>query len=129
MIPTSGRRFSEKIMLGWGPRREAGMVLFRLMLVGLALAPTVTGAAAASVGAEGRCLSRAEQRAEIAEHKLMRLSTAMKEVKRRIGGDVVGARLCQQGNELVYVLTVLTRNGKVARERVDAVTGAMLGVH
>jgi uncharacterized membrane protein YkoI len=105
------------------------MVLFRLMLVGLVLAPAVARAAAASVAAEGRCLSRAEQRAEIAEHKLMRLSTAMKEVKRRIGGDVVGARLCQQGNQLVYVLTVLTRNGKVARERVDAVTGAVLGVH
>jgi uncharacterized membrane protein YkoI len=101
------------------------MVLFRLMLVASVLASVVTKAAAV----EGRCLSRAEQRADIAEHKLMRLWKAMKEVKRRTGGDVVGARLCQQGDQLVYVLTVLARDGKVARERVDAVTGAMLGEH
>jgi uncharacterized membrane protein YkoI len=99
------------------------------MLVASVLASAVAKAAAAGVAVEGQCLSRAEQRAQIAEHKLIRLSKAMKEVKRRIGGDVVGARLCQQGDELVYVLTVLARDGKVARERVDAVTGAILGMH
>jgi uncharacterized membrane protein YkoI len=65
--------------------------------------------------ADDHCLTRAEQRAKISEHKLVRLSKAMKEVKVRMGGDVVGARLCEQSGKLVYVLTVLAHDGKVAR--------------
>jgi uncharacterized membrane protein YkoI len=41
--------------------------------------------------------------------------------------DVVGARLCEQGGALVYVLTVLGHDGRVARETVDAVNGALVG--
>jgi uncharacterized membrane protein YkoI len=100
------------------------MFAARLLLVASMFAIPVEGAAAAD-----RCLSRAEQRAEILEHKLMRLSKAMTEVKLRVGGDVVGARLCEQGGKLVYVLTVLARDGKVARETVDAVNGVLVGEH
>jgi uncharacterized membrane protein YkoI len=94
-----------------------------LVLFGI-LAIPVTGAAA-----DDHCLSRAEQRTKISEHKLVRLSKAMKEVKVRIGGDVVGARLCEQGGELVYVLTVLAHDGRVARETIDAVNGVLVGEH
>jgi uncharacterized membrane protein YkoI len=100
------------------------MVATRLFLVAGMFAVATQGAAA-----DDHCLSRAEQRAQISEHKLMRLSKAMKEVKVRVGGDVVGARLCEQSGELVYVLTVLAHDGKVARETIDAVNGMLVGEH
>jgi len=96
----------------------------RLLMVVASVAVQTNGAAA-----DDYCLTRAEQRTKISEHKLVRLSKAMKEVKVRIGGDVVGARLCEQDGELVYVLTVLAHDGKVARETIDAVNGALIGEH
>jgi len=96
----------------------------RLLLVAGVFAGPV-----AATAAENHCLSRAEQRAKISEHKLMRLSKAMHEVKLRVSGEVVSARLCEQGGELVYLLTVLAHDGKVARETVDAVNGAIVGEH
>jgi uncharacterized membrane protein YkoI len=98
------------------------MIAARLLIVAILTALTVTHAVA-----DDHCLTRAEQRARISEHKLVRLSKAIREVKVRVAGDVVGARLCEQGGVLVYVLTVLGHDGKVARETVDAVNGALVG--
>jgi uncharacterized membrane protein YkoI len=42
-------------------------------------------------------------------------------------GTVVQARLCRSGDDLVYVLTVLAHDGKVARLTVDAVKGTLVG--
>jgi len=40
---------------------------------------------------------------------------------------VVRARLCHGADGLVYVLTVLAHDGKVARIEVDAVKGTLIG--
>jgi uncharacterized membrane protein YkoI len=40
---------------------------------------------------------------------------------------VVRARLCHGKNGLVYLLTVLARDGKVARLTVDAAKGTVVG--
>ena len=64
----------------------------------------------------------------IAARKAVPLGRAMRAVQARIGGEVVGARLCRQEPKgLVYVLTVLARNGKVTQARVDAADGHWLG--
>ncbi len=42
-------------------------------------------------------------------------------------GTVVRARLCRSDDGLVYVLTVLAHDGKVARLTVDAVKGTLVG--
>jgi uncharacterized membrane protein YkoI len=42
-------------------------------------------------------------------------------------GEVVRARLCQRPDRLIYLLTVLARDGKVARAVVDASNGAVIG--
>jgi uncharacterized membrane protein YkoI len=39
---------------------------------------------------------------------------------------VVRARLCESQNGLVYMLTVLARDGKVTRVTVDATSGSVL---
>ena len=70
------------------------------------------------------CLSKAEQRAAVAEHRAIPLARAIK--SRRENGhhaELVRARLCRRGDGLVYVLTLLGRSGRVISETVDATTG------
>jgi uncharacterized membrane protein YkoI len=73
------------------------------------------------------CLNQKERRAETETGHLVRLDAAMRVARGRMPGTVVGARLCRGGNGLVYVLTVLAHDGKVARLTVDAVKGTLVG--
>jgi uncharacterized membrane protein YkoI len=73
------------------------------------------------------CLDQKERRAENEAGRLVHLGTAMRVVKSRMPGTVVRARLCRSNDGLVYVLTVLGRDGKVARLTVDAVKGTLVG--
>jgi uncharacterized membrane protein YkoI len=41
----------------------------------------------------------------------------------------VGARLCNHGKELVYVLTVLAHDGKVTKATIDGTSGAVIHGH
>ena len=81
-------------------------------------------AAGAAKADDTRCLDKEQQRAAIASGKAVRLGVAVKAVKRR--GEVVRARLCERGKGLVYMLTVLARDGKVMRVTVDATSGSVL---
>ena len=87
------------------------------------------GCAAPTSAAERRhCLTPEERNAAIQARKAVPLARAMRVVQAKIGGEVVGARLCRQEPKgLVYVLTVLARNGKVTQARVDAADGHWLG--
>jgi uncharacterized membrane protein YkoI len=90
----------------------------------LALALAVALLAVDAAAAEERnCLNKEQQRAAIASGKAVRLGVALKAVKRRGGGEVVRARLCEGAKGLVYMLTVLGRDGKVTRVTVDATSG------
>jgi uncharacterized membrane protein YkoI len=73
------------------------------------------------------CLNQKERRAEIESGRVVRLTTAVRAAKARMPGTLVQARLCRGREGLVYVLTVLARDGKVARITVDAVKGALIG--
>ena len=94
------------------------------LLFGLALAaavPGITGAAERK-----SCLSPEERRAIIGAHKAIPLARAMHVVRTKVRGEVVRARLCRRERGLVYVLTVLARDGKVTQARVDAADGQWL---
>lgn len=73
------------------------------------------------------CLNQKERRAELESGKLIRLSSAIHAARARMPGTVVRARLCHGPDGLVYVLTVLAHDGKVARITVDAVKGTLVG--
>src|SRR5262245_3576808 len=92
------------------------MILARTMATGLLML-----GATATAGAADHCLTRAEQRAQAAAHAVVPLSLVIARVKDH--GSVIGARLCERGGKLVYLLTVLGRDGKVARTSVDAANG------
>jgi uncharacterized membrane protein YkoI len=99
------------------------------LLLGLAIA----GARAeepprpAHTPAEHACLDQKERRAEAISGTVVRLATAIAAAKNRMPGAVVRARLCRGQEGLVYVLTVLAHDGKVARIVVDARKGTLVG--
>jgi uncharacterized membrane protein YkoI len=73
------------------------------------------------------CLNQRERRAVLENGTVVRLASAIQEVTHRMPGTVVRARLCHASGGLVYILTVLAHNGKVARLTVDAVKGTLVG--
>jgi uncharacterized membrane protein YkoI len=73
------------------------------------------------------CLDQKERRAENASAGVVRLANAIHVAKSRMPGTVIQARLCRGQDGLVYVLTVLAHDGKVARIVVDAVKGTLIG--
>jgi hypothetical protein len=74
------------------------------------------------------CLTRAEQQAAVESGKAVPLATAIQSVRGHARGrQVVKAQLCNEAKGLVYVLTVLARDGKVTHARVDAASGGMIG--
>jgi len=73
------------------------------------------------------CLNHQERRAATESGKLIHLATAIHSAKKRMPGTVVRARLCRDKDGLIYVLTMLAHDGKVARLTVDAVKGTVVG--
>jgi hypothetical protein len=80
-----------------------------------------------TVAPEHACLNQRERQAAIQSGKVINLAAAMRTARKRMPGAVVRASLCQGKEGLVYVLTVLARDGKVARLTVDAVKGTLVG--
>jgi hypothetical protein len=95
-------------------------VLPRSIVVILGCALFAAPAAAANPP-EQSCLTRAEQRAAVAANKAIRLTDAVKSMRKQgHHAEVVRARLCRHGEELVYVLTLLGHSGKVLSVNIDA---------
>jgi uncharacterized membrane protein YkoI len=92
------------------------------------LALVVLAAAGPAAGADPpACLSQDQRRAAVATHRAIPLARAVRDVRHRtVGAEVVGARLCYRDGELVYVLTVLARDGKVTRASVNAASGVLI---
>jgi hypothetical protein len=99
------------------------------LLVALVATPIARGDETHSArGPSGHaCLDQRERRAETASGGVVRLTAAIHAAKTRMPGTVVQARLCHGQDGLVYVLTVLAHDGKVARIVVDAVKGTLVG--
>jgi uncharacterized membrane protein YkoI len=100
-----------------------------LVLASVLILGTARGEEARPVRAPSghACLDQKERRAETAAGTVVRLAAAIHAAKSRMSGTVVQARLCHGQDGLVYVLTVLARDGKVARIVVDAVKGTLVG--
>lgn len=73
------------------------------------------------------CLDQKERRAEVESGRVVRLDTALRAIRSKMPGTLVRARLCRGNDGLVYVLTVLARDGKVALLTVDAAKGTLAG--
>ena len=83
-------------------------------------------AAGSAIAAEEGCLNPDQRRAAIANRQAIPLGKAVRAAKAQLGGEVVRARLCKEGEEFVYVLTVLTHDGKVTLATIDGTSGAFI---
>ena len=108
-------------------------VVMTRMLVLFALAATLTflsGPALAAADDDQACLSKAEQRAALSSGQTVTLAAAIRSARGSVRGrgsrEVVKARLCREQNGLVYLLTLLTRDGKVTHTAVDATSGKVV---
>jgi len=91
----------------------------------LILATVLTAAAGLAGPAKAmdpQCLTPDQRRSVAASGKVVSLSKAIRAAKAR-RNEVVNARLCQGPKGLVYLLTVIARDGKVTRTAIDAQTG------
>src|SRR5262245_58902321 len=70
------------------------------------------------------CLTKEEQRAALSNGQTVTLAAAIRSARGSVRGrgarEVINARLCREQNGLVYLLTLLTRDGKVTQTAVDA---------
>jgi hypothetical protein len=73
-----------------------------------------------------RCLTGEEERAAIASGKAVPFASVIRTLH-RAPKDIIGTRLCREGDRLIYLLTLLGRDGKVRRASVDAASGAVVG--
>lgn len=104
-----------------------------IRILAMAAALTAVSAPALAVADEQRaCLSKAEQRAALSGGQTVTLAVAIRSARGSVRGhgtrEVVRARLCREQNGLVYLLTVLTRDGKVTHTAVDATSGKVVEV-
>ena len=74
------------------------------------------------------CLSPAERRTAVAGGQAVPLAQAQRGLRTEHRGEVINARLCRANGQLVYLLTVVARHGKVMRVRIDAKTGQVVQV-
>ncbi len=106
---------------------RAAIVALAVLTLAPALAEGPVRPPHPGVAAARACLDQKERRAANESGKVIPLAAAMRSAKKRMPGSVVRARLCRGKDGLVYVLTVLARDGKVARLTVDAAKGTLVG--
>jgi uncharacterized membrane protein YkoI len=101
--------------------------MFALTLAAIALPRLPAAAEVAAAPERPHCLSRAEQRAAIQAREAIPLAVARRTLRHRKVGELIQARLCKDSGRLIYLLTVLSRDGKVRRVTVDATNGTVIG--
>ena len=104
----------------------------RMAALALLLIASATAAPAAEVAKEKPrvCLSKSEQKAAISNGQAVTLAQAIRSIRGSVRGrgsrEVVNAQLCREEKGLVYLLTVLARDGKVTHMTVDATSGKVV---
>ena len=73
--------------------------------------------------AQVSCLNDSEARNEVQAHKLVSVQNAVTVARERAKGDLLSAHLCRQASGFVYQISILGRNGRVDRLRIDASNG------
>jgi uncharacterized membrane protein YkoI len=97
-----------------------GKILLMALLAASLAAPARAADKAAAYPSD--CLTPDQRRSVAASGKVVSLSKAIRAAKAR-RNEVVNAQLCNGQKGLVYLLTVVARDGKVTRTAIDAQTG------
>ena len=74
------------------------------------------------------CLSAEETREAVSDGKVMQPATASRHAREAAPGEVLRIRLGRQGDEFVYVVTTMKRDGRVARVTLDGASGKVADI-
>ena len=72
------------------------------------------------------CLNAAETREEVKAHKLLEPFAALKSAAAQRKAEALSAKLCHTGDEYVYEITLLHRDGRLVHVEMDAGTGKLV---
>lgn len=74
------------------------------------------------------CLSAEETREAVSGGRVMQPAAASRHARAAAPGEVVRIRLCRLGEDYVYVVTTLKRDGRVARVTLDGHSGKVADI-
>lgn len=74
------------------------------------------------------CLSAEETREAVSDGRVMQPAAASRHAREAAPGEVLRIRLCRQGDEFVYVVTTMKRDGRVARVTLDGASGKVADI-
>jgi uncharacterized membrane protein YkoI len=76
--------------------------------------------------AESSCFTPEETREHVVRHGLVPLNDIVRSARGTAHADLISARLCETAGNLVYMIAMLGRDGKVMRLTVDARSGTVI---
>ncbi len=101
----------------------------RAAVLGLAM----TSAAAYAAEAEPHpaapkpvCLNAAETREEVKAHRLLEPFAALKFAAAQRKAEALSAKLCHNGDDFIYEITLLHRDGRLVHVEMEADTGKLV---
>jgi len=83
---------------------------------------------AGAAGAETICFSAEDTRDHVVKHGLIALPDVVRSARGAAQADLISARLCETDGNMVYMIAMLERGGKVARITLDARTGELINI-
>jgi len=72
------------------------------------------------------CLTAAETREMVKSHRLIEPFAALKYAAAQRKAEALSARLCRFGDDFVYVITLLHRDGRLVHIDIEAATGKIV---
>ena len=107
------------------PSRAA--ILGPAVVVALALAGVArAGDADPHVAVKAQCLNAADTRELVKARKLIEPYAALKSAAQQRKAEALSAKLCVNGDDTVYEITLLHRDGRLIHVEVDAGTGKLV---
>lgn len=106
--------------------------MWRMSAIWLFSILALAGAARASEPAEPRppakpvCSNASETREEIKAHHLIEPFAALKSAQAQYKAEPLSARLCRVGDEFIYEIALLHRDGRYVHVSMNALTGKWL---
>ena len=106
------------------PRMSTTVLALALSAVGVGLA--CAGEAEVRVALKTSCLPPSETREEIKNHRLLEPYTVLKSAAAQFKAEALSAKLCRNGDEMVYEIALLHRDGRYVHVMMNAETGKWL---
>jgi uncharacterized membrane protein YkoI len=78
------------------------------------------------VGARPLCLNAAETREMVKSHRLIEPFAALKAASAQRKAEALSARLCRVGDDFVYEITLLHRDGRLVHVEMGAASGKIV---